>query len=223
MKFKRLISEMKHRKPFENILLKRRVFMDIFEAIKSRRSIGFVSSEPVSKELIDKILEAGTWAPSHYRTEPWKFFVLTGGSRTRLGKTLAKIEEQQMEDPLSEASQKKLTKIQEKPFRAPLIIAVAVEPSDNPRALLQEEHGAVYAAIQNMLLAAHGLGLAGYWRTGKSAYHPEMKELFKLSRNGEILGFLYLGHPKRSAPEGKRKHPDEVTTWLASESDFDNL
>ncbi|MFC7686720.1 nitroreductase [Ureibacillus sp. GCM10028918] len=197
--------------------------MNIFEAIKSRRSIGFVSDEPVSKELIDSILEAGTWAPSHYRTEPWKFFVLTGDSRIRLGKTLAKIEEQQMEDPESESNQKKLIKIQEKPFRAPLIIAVAVEPSENPRVLLQEEHGAVYAAIQNMLLAAHGLGLAGYWRTGKSAYHPEMKKLFNLTDNGEILGFLYFGHPKRAVPEGKRKHLDEVTTWLASESDFDDL
>lgn len=197
--------------------------MDIFEAIKSRRSIGLVSDAPVSKELIDRILEAGTWAPSHYRTEPWRFFVLTGDSRFQLGKTLAKIEEQQMEDPSSESNQKKLTKTQEKAFRAPLIIAVAVEPSANPKALVQEEHGAVYAAIQNMLLAAHGLGLASYWRTGKPAYDPAMKKLFKLSEKGEILGFLYFGHPKRAFPEGKRKHFDEVTTWLASESDFDNL
>lgn len=197
--------------------------MDIFEAIKSRRSMGLVSDEPVSKDLINQILEAGTWAPSHYRTEPWKFFVLTGESRIRLGKTLAKIEEQQMEDPTSESNQKKLTKIQEKPFRAPLIIAVAVEPSNNPRALIQEEYGAVYAAIQNMLLAAHSLGLGGYWRTGKPAYDPAMKKLFKLTDKGDILGFLYFGYPKRAVPEGKRKHFDEVTTWLESESDFDNL
>jgi len=197
--------------------------MDIFEAIKSRRSMGLVSDEPVSKEFIDQILEAGTWAPSHYRTEPWKFFVLTGDSRHRLGETLAQIEAQKMEDPSSESNQKKLMKIQEKPFRAPLIIAVAVEPSDNPRALIQEEHGAVYAAIQNMLLTAHALGLGGYWRTGKPAYDPAMKKLFKLSDRGEILGFLYFGHPKRAVPEGKRKPVEEVTAWLASESDFDLL
>lgn len=98
-----------------------------------------------------------------------------------------------------------------------------MEPSDNPRALIQEEHGAVYAAIQNMLLVAHALGLAGYWRTGKPAYTPEMKKLFNLSENGGILGFLYFGHPKRAVPPGKRKQIDEVTTWLTSESDFDNL
>lgn len=135
--------------------------VDILDAIKTRRSIGLVSDEPVSKELINKILEAGTWAPSHYRTEPWKFFVLTGDSRLRLGKTLAKIEEKNMDDPSSESNQKKLAKVHEKPLRAPLIIAVAVEPRDNPKAIIQEEYGAVYAAIQNMLLAAHGLGLGG--------------------------------------------------------------
>lgn len=96
--------------------------MDIFEAIKTRRSIGLVSEEPVSKELIEKIIEAGTWAPSHYRTEPWKFFVLTGDSRIRLGKTLAKIEAQQMEDPTSESSQKKLSKIEENLFGHHLLL-----------------------------------------------------------------------------------------------------
>ncbi len=197
--------------------------MDVLHAIKTRRSIGLVSDEPVSKELIDKILEAGTWAPSHYRTEPWKFFVLTGDSRLRLGETLAKIEAKHMDDPSSEANQKKLVKIREKSFRAPLIITVAVEPSDNPKAILQEEYGAVYAAIQNMLLAAHGLGLGGYWRTGKPAYDPLMKELFKISEKGEILGFLYFGHPKRDVPAGKRKDLSEVTTWLSSENDFEQL
>lgn len=197
--------------------------MDVLEAIKTRRSIGLVSDNPVSKELIEKILEAGTWAPSHYRTEPWKFFVLTGDSRLRLGEILAKIEEKNMDDPSSESNQKKLEKIHEKPFRAPLIIAVAVEPSDNPKALVQEEYGAVYAAIQNMMLAAHGLGLGGFWRTGKPTYNPLMKDLFKLSEKGEILGFLYFGHPKREVPAGKRKDINEVTTWLSSESDFDKL
>ncbi|HWL11372.1 MAG TPA: nitroreductase [Ureibacillus sp.] len=197
--------------------------MDIFEAIRSRRSIGLVSDEPVSKELIDQILEAGTWAPNHFRTEPWKFFVLTGNSRKRLGSTLAKIEEAQMDDPASETSQKKLSKILDKPFRAPLIIAVAVEPSDNPKAILLEEYGAVYAAIQNMLLAAHALGLGGFWRTGKPTYTPEMKQLFNLSDKGEILGFLYFGHLKRDVHEGKRRAVSEVTTWLTSEEDFDKL
>ena len=61
--------------------------MDVMTAIKTRRSIGKVKSEPVPKEMIEMILEAGTWAPCHHQTEPWRFFVLTGDARNGLGET----------------------------------------------------------------------------------------------------------------------------------------
>lgn len=198
--------------------------MDVFEAIKTRRSNGLISNDPVPKELIERILEAGTWAPSHFRTEPWKFFVLQGDSRMRLGEVLADIAEKTMDNPTSETNRKKREKTLEKPFRAPVIITVAVEPNVNSeKVILLEEYGAVYAAIQNMLLAAQALGLGGYWRTGKPTYDPLMNRLFRLSEKGEVLGFLYFGYPKKEMPAGKRKSINEVTTWLSDKSDFDNL
>ncbi|WP_456275228.1 nitroreductase family protein [Bacillus sp. AK128] len=197
--------------------------MDFLDIIKSRRSTGLVSDDPVPKEVIEQILEAGTWAPNHHRTEPWRFFVLTGDGRKPLGEVLAKIAEISMDDPLSEASQKKLNSTRGKPLRAPLIITVGVEPSDDSKVIAQEEYGAVYASIQNMLLAAHALGLAGIWRTGKTAYDPLMKQLFGISDKGDVLGFLYLGYPKRDAPPGKRKPIQEVTRWLSSENEYGKL
>jgi nitroreductase len=200
------------------------LWMEVFEAIKTRRSNGLITNNPVPKELIEKILEAGTWAPSHFRTEPWKFFVLEGDSRRALGEVLADIAERTMADPTSEPNRKKREKTLEKPFRAPVIITVAVEPNMNSeKVILQEEYGAVYAAIQNMLLAAHALGLGGYWRTGKPTYDSLMKKLFGLSDKGEVLGFLYFGYPKKEMPAGKRKSINEVTTWLTDSSDFNNL
>lgn len=194
--------------------------MDILETIKTRRSMGLVSNDPVSTDIIEKILEAGTWAPSHYRTEPWRYFVLTGDGRKPLGEVLAKIAAKNMDDPTTDSNKKKLEKTLEKPYRAPVIIVAAVEPSDNPKVINIEEYGAVYASIQNMLLAAHGLGLGGYWRTGKPCYDPLMKELFGLSDKGEVLGFLYFGYPKKDAPAGQRKHFNDVTKWISDESDF---
>ena len=70
------------------------------------------------------------------------------------------------------------------------MIAVAASPSEESRTLRIEEIGAVNAAIQNMLLAAHGLGLGAIWRTGKSTYHPKMKELFGLREKDEVLGLF---------------------------------
>ncbi|MFS0881303.1 nitroreductase [Bacillus sp. 7586-K] len=194
--------------------------MDIFTAIKERRSVGVVKSDPVPTELLEKILEAGTWAPAHHRTEPWRFFVLTGDARKSLGKALAKYTEKTLEDPSSEESVSRLEKISQKALRAPVIIAAAVEPSDDKKVILKEEYAAVNAAIQNMLLAAHALGLGAVWRTGHVCYSEEVKELFKLSEQSEMLGFIYLGYPEEKKLTGKRKHFSEVTKWIAKEEDF---
>ncbi|MCQ6277457.1 nitroreductase [Bacillus sp. V3B] len=188
--------------------------MDIFKAIFQRRTIGKVKPDPIEKEKIEKLLEAAIWAPNHYHTEPWKFFVLTGDGRRPLGRTLAEIAKENMDDPTTEENQEKLKKAEEKPFRAPVIITVAVTPSDNPKVIDIEEVGAVNAAIQNMLLAAHALGLGAIWRTGKPAYHSKMKKLFGLRERDEVLGFIYIGYPDIPQREGKRVSFTEKTKWI---------
>lgn len=169
--------------------------MDALEAIFTRRSIGVVTEQVPPEDLIEKIVEAGTWAPNHFRTEPWRYFVLTGDGRGPLGETLAKIAARDMEEPESAENKEKLEKVKRKPFRAPVIIVAAVEPSDNPKVILKEEYAAVNAGIQNMLLAAHALGLGAIWRTGRPCYDDEVRKLFGISERGEVLGFIYIGYP----------------------------
>jgi nitroreductase len=192
--------------------------MDIFEAIFQRRSIGKVKPDPIEKEKIEKLLESATWAPNHYHTEPWKFFVLTGEGRRPLGRTLAEIAKEDMDDPKTEENQGKLKKAEEKPFRAPVIITVAVTPSNHPKVIDIEEAGAVNAAIQNMLLAAHALGLGAIWRTGKPAYHSKIKQLFGLREQDEVLGFIYIGYPDIPHREGKRVSFREKVKWIETDT-----
>lgn len=187
--------------------------MDVLTAIQTRRSIGKVKSNSVPKNLIETILEAGTWAPTHHLTEPWRFFVLTGGARNRFGGTLAQILKEKMEEPISEDEAKKLEREQNKPLRAPVIITVAVEPSDNSKVLIKEEFASVHAAVQNMLLAAHSLGLGAVWRTGGICDEPKVKEFFEITGKSELVGFIYLGYPDMKK-EGKRKPFSEVTKWI---------
>ncbi|MBM7570592.1 nitroreductase family protein [Aquibacillus albus] len=194
--------------------------MDVFEAIQSRRSIGKVKPDPIDEGTIKKLLEAATWAPNHYHTEPWKFFVLTKEGRRPLGRTLAEIAKEKMEDPTEEENQLILKKQENKAFRAPLIIAVAVVPSDNPKVVPVEEIGAVNAAIQNMLLAAHALGLGAIWRTGNPCYHPKMKKLFGLSGDSQVLGFVYIGYPDISKTESPRISFEEKTVWVNSDTAY---
>lgn len=194
--------------------------LDLFDCIKNRRSIGKVKPDPVENELIKKVLESATWAPNHHKTEPWKFFVLTGEGRRPLGRVLAEISKENMVDPTTEENQKKLLQQMEKPFRSPVIIVVAVTPSEAPGVLKIEEMGAVSAAIQNMLLTAHALGLGAIWRTGKPTYHPKMKELFHLAEKDEVLGFVYMGYPNISPAPPPRTPFQAKTSWIDSDQSY---
>lgn len=187
---------------------------DVFTIIRERRSIGRVKQDAVSRKLIEQILEAGTWAPNHHRTEPWKFAVLTGEGRRSLGNVLAEIaleDKVQLSDEEREAVKEKQVA---NAFRAPVVITVMVTPSDGPKVIRQEELAAGHAAAQNMLLAVHALGLGAVWRTGMQAYHPKMKELFNLRQDDEIIGFIYIGYPDMPMPTVKRISFEEKTTWI---------
>ncbi|MDZ5782014.1 nitroreductase family protein [Marinococcus luteus] len=188
--------------------------MDVLTAIHSRRSNGLVEQTEVPEDAIAQVLEAGTWAPSHHKTEPWRYFVMTGDGRKQLGEAMAAIVAEGMTPEEKMEKQKNLEKQKEKPMRAPVVIAVAAEPSEEERVDTLEEYGAVYASIQNMLLAAHALGLAAFWRTGAHCYHPKMNELFGLGWQGKVLGLIYIGYPMREMKEGHRKPVEQVTTWI---------
>lgn len=188
--------------------------MNLMEGILTRRSIGRMKGDVVPQHLIEQILHAGTYAPNHFRTEPWRFTVLQGDARKRLGALFEEITKQDLEDPTTEESQKRLKRMRDNPLRAPVIIAVAVEPQSRKNIVEQEEYAAVHSAIQNMLLAAHGFGLGTIWRTGKLCYHQKTREFFKLSEKGALLAFIYVGYPDMSTPPVKKTSYKEVTTWL---------
>ncbi|GGD71961.1 nitroreductase family protein [Paenibacillus nasutitermitis] len=187
--------------------------MNIIEAIHTRRSIGKVKDEPIAKEQIETILEAGIWAPNHRLTQPWRFFVMSGNGRQRLGDAYAGIALAADSDPTSDESVKKADSARQKAFRSPVIIGVAVEPSDAKGVIELEEYGAVFAAIQNMLLAIHSLGLGAVWRTGEPCFHPMMNESFGLRPQDKMLGFIYLGVPDMQ-PQGRRESAASKTEWI---------
>ncbi|AMA73849.1 Nitroreductase [Aneurinibacillus thermoaerophilus] len=186
---------------------------DLLELIMTRRTIGKVKDDPVPREDIEKILEAGNWAPSHFNTQPWKYFVITGNGRKRLGEAYAKIALLEKGEGLTDAETKALyEKSMNKAFRAPLVIAVACLPHEEEYVVEAEEFAAVAASIQNMLLAAHALGYGAIWRTGAPSYHPVMKELFGLGAKDRLMGLVYIGRPDM-VRESRRIPVEQKTEW----------
>src|SRR4051794_16349722 len=169
--------------------------MDVFEAILTRRSTGKMTDETPSREAIEQILEAATWAPNHHVTEPWRFVVIAGEARERLGEVMAKskIDRRLAEGRISPDGE--FEALKRKALRSPVIIAVAVEPGEATGPAEIEEIAAGAAAIQNMLLTAHALGFAAAWRTGDGASDPNVRAHLGFSERATIVGFVYLGYP----------------------------
>lgn len=188
--------------------------MDILEGIRTRKSIGKVKPDPIDKEQIEDLLALGTRAPNHHHTEPWRFFVMTGEGRQTLGDAYTEIALEKLETPTEEQKVAVAHAQQAKARRSPVVIAVAVSFGSEDEIEQKEDRAATHAAIQNILLGAHGLGLGAIWRTGAPAYHPRMKQAFGLGENEEMVGLIYIGKPD-GQPEPKPRRPfSEVTRWL---------
>ncbi|WNR44905.1 nitroreductase family protein [Paenibacillus roseipurpureus] len=196
--------------------------MDVKEAIRQRRSVGKLKQDPIAHELIEEILEAAVWAPNHANTEPWRFWVMSGEGRKLLGRGYAEVAVAEAQQASAAAGKSLTTEEEEqlnsashkKAFRAPLIIAVAVSPSEQRVVPEIEEFAAVHCAVQNMMLTAHALGLGTIWRTGEPTYHPKMKANFGLSGREEMVGFVYIGYPEAVPTKATRVPFATKTQWV---------
>ncbi len=66
--------------------LERQAAMDVYEAVKSRRAVRGFTDEPVSREVIERVLTAAAWSPSGSNLQPWNTFVVTGTPLAQLKK-----------------------------------------------------------------------------------------------------------------------------------------
>ena len=186
--------------------------MQVLEAIRTRRSIGKLTDVRPSRQEIETILDAGTWAPSHHVTNPWRFVVIAGDERQKFGEISARSKLERMErEGRSIAGEADV--LIRKAFRAPVIIGVGVEPADRARIVEIEEVESGAAAVQNMLLAAHSLGLAAMWRTGDAAYDPQVRAYLGLSERGHVLGFIYVGHAAIEKERTEHVAYNQITDW----------
>ena len=188
--------------------------MDVFDAIAGRRSIGKMRSESPTRDQIEKLLQAAAYAPNHHETEPWRFFVLAGDTRSELGQIMMENLQSKMVETESEKAKAALEKERNKPLRAPVLIVVACKYNPEDRSVEIEEVEAVSAATQNMLLAAQALGLSTIWRTGDAAYSPRVKEWLGLEQTDHIIGIIYVGYPAVPVSERAERVYQDKTKWL---------
>ena len=161
----------------------------VFAAIRERRSIRKFTPEPVDRETLLAILEAGQWAPSGLNNQPWRFLVVT------------------RDDPRN-AKLAECTKYAHIVRTSAACICVLLEKS----AMYNEmkDHQGAGACIQNMLLAIHALGLGAVW-LGQiiNDQQATLGALGLSETEYEIQAVLALGHPDQKG-DSKRKPLSEL-------------
>jgi len=182
----------------------------VIEAIKTRRSNRKVRADlMLTKEQIETIMEAATWAPTHHLTEPWRFVVIAGDERGVLGRALAEA----LLSTFPDSPPEKLQTERERPLTAPVIVTMVSSPHAGPKIVQQEELIAAGAALQNMLLAAHSLGISTTVRTGVHGFSERMRRYFEMKDGESLVGMVYLGYPSEPPPVGKRTGYRDKTNW----------
>lgn len=165
---------------------------------------------PAGAEL-EAILRAGVAAPDHGALRPWRFVLVRGAARARLGEVFA--EATRTRDPEADAAE--VERQRAKPLRAPLVIAVAAHVDvDHPKIPAIEQILSAGAAAQQMQLAANALGYGSVWLTGPNAHDAHVAEALGLDLDDRVVAFLYMGTPR--TPLRARQRPDPagfVTEW----------
>lgn len=161
---------------------------------------------------VQQLLELADWAPSHGHTEPWRFVVYTGNAKTKFCADHAELYKKNTpEDSFISAKYQKQLHMGDTLSH---IVAVYMKRTVNSKIPVIEELTAVAAAMQNMLLGAHALGIAALWSTGGMTHHPAMKQYLGLATGDIVIGLLYLGYTDEPEQQGKRAIPlQEKVNW----------
>ncbi|MFX1560287.1 MAG: nitroreductase family protein [Promethearchaeota archaeon] len=163
--------------------------METIKAIKNRRSIRKYKPDEVTNEDLQTILQAGQWAPSASNKQPWHFIIIRDkGMRNRLADIHAYGRFMR---------------------ESPVVIVVLGNPAMHPRYHLADAH----QAVQNMLLAAHSLGLATCWMGVRDTdYEPQFREALEIPDNLRVVCSVSLGYGDQE--EQSTRFPiEEITSW----------
>ncbi|RLI09033.1 nitroreductase [Candidatus Bathyarchaeota archaeon] len=183
------------------------VFMELDEAIRGRRSVRSYIDRPVSLGLVREVLEAATWAPSAKNGQQWRFTVLTGAAKRRLT-DLFRSELQALSEKIgAERMGSSFASCRVMKQASVLIMVWNI----NERGWATEEHS-VAAAIQNMLLKAHSLGLGTLWIG--DIYYALDSLTRHLGKPWKLVAAIALGWPAKTPKPPPRLTVDQVTEFL---------
>ena len=169
--------------------------MDLETAIRERRTHKVYAAQPVARETLDALFDLARWAPNHHITSPWRFRVLGPEALARL------------KDAAGTEDAAKLD-------RAPTLVAVTQVIHHDDEIQDAEDRDATAVASYIVLLAAHGRGLAGYWRTPGVLRTDAGRAALGVPAGERVIGLLHLGHARQEQRPPERAPVSAVVQYL---------
>jgi nitroreductase len=157
--------------------------VDILDVIMTRRSIRKFERKDVPEELVERVLEAGRWAPSGLNNQPWRFAIIRDNA---------------IKDRISG-----LTHYSRIVRDADVLIAVFMDSASGYHRVKDSQ--AIGACIQNMLLEAHGLGLGAVWLGEIIRSDARIREVLGVGNDVELMAVIALGYPAEKPRAPRRK------------------
>jgi nitroreductase len=159
-------------------------------------------------EQRDALVRLAARVPDHGKLFPWRFITFEGEARARFGEILeARLRELEPDAPPErfELERNRFT-------RAPLVIGVVSDVTENHKIPGWEQILSAGAACQTLLIAASAMGFAAQWLTEWYAYDPAARAALGLADNERVAGFIYIGTATEDPSERPRK-PPRVSAW----------
>jgi len=182
--------------------------MDALTALQTRTATPRLKEPAPQGKDLEEILKAGLRAPDHGMLRPWKFLLVEGDARVKLGEMFV--------ESLQPDTDERRQKLLDAPMRAPLLIVCIAKIRVGDKIPRIEQVGSMAAAIQNMSVAIHALGYGSIWRTGPVAHADQIKLALGQAETDEIVGYLYVGTPAISnRPVPEHNLADYVSSWPA--------
>jgi nitroreductase len=189
--------------------------MDLYKAIKERRSCRNFLPDPIDDAVIEKILDAAIWAPSPLNMQPWEFLVVTNA---QLKKRIFEEADRCRVWALETTGWKWLSGYDMSFLEsAPVMVAVVGDPKKSGVDMFQEEGGVGYqhacaAAVQNLLLAAHAEGLGGLWFTFYDK--KKLRGILDIDPEKTPVALVCLGRPGAEPVDMPRKAVEKKVSYL---------
>ncbi len=195
-----------------------------YDTLAARRSIRDFDPEPISTEVIERLLTAACSAPSAHNRQPWRFCVILDESlKVRLAQTMGEAlwVDRIAEGVDADEAQAEVNRSYDRISGAPVVIVICLTMEDMDRYLDEPRSHAEYLmavqsvamAGENLLLMAHAEGLGACWMCAPLFAQEIVREALDLPSSWEPQGMIILGHPAQQGRDRSRMPLDRVVLW----------